>query len=108
MLQSPIQHDPYHIRDRPMHNQDQFDSLCIELEHIWSSIVNPFHSNKSPSQNTLGTVYITGGILIALEAAGFIVPKPGKEKEWTLGNLEVFERKAREGDKHIAGLLEEL
>jgi hypothetical protein len=90
-----------------MHNQAQFDSLCIELQEIWSSIAHPSHSSKAPPELTLGAVYVTGGILTALES-GFIVAKPGEEKEWALGNMEAFKQKAREGDKDIAGLLEEL
>jgi hypothetical protein len=95
------------FRDGPMHNQAQFDSLCIELQEIWSSIAHPSHSSKAPPELTLGAVYVTGGVLTALES-GFIVAKPGKEKEWAIGNMEAFKQKAREGDKDIAGLLEEL
>jgi hypothetical protein len=94
------------FRDGPMHEQAQFDSLCIELQEIWSSIAHTSQSSKAP-ELTLGGVYVTGGVLTALEA-GFIVPKPGKEKEWVVGNMEVFKQKAREGDKDIASLLEEL
>lgn len=90
-----------------MHDQAQFDSLCIELQEIWSSIAHPSHGSMPPPEFALGGVYVTGGILAALES-GFIVPKPGKEKEWALGNMEAFKQKAREGDKDIAGLLEEL
>jgi len=95
------------FRDGPMHNQAQFDSLCIELQEIWSGIAHPSHSSNAPPELTLGAVYVTGGVLTALES-GFIVAKPGKEKEWALGNMEAFKQKAREGDKDIAGLLEEL
>lgn len=95
------------FRDGPMHNQDQFDSLCIELQDIWSTMAHPSHSSKAPPLLTLGAIYVTGGILTALES-GFIVPKPGKEKEWALGNTEAFKKRAREGDEDIAGLLEEL
>lgn len=90
-----------------MNDQAQFDSLCIELQEIWSSIAHPSHSGKAPPELALGAVYVTGGVLTALEA-GFIVPKPGKEKEWALGNMEAFKQKAQEGDKDIAGLLQEL
>jgi hypothetical protein len=90
-----------------MHNQAQFDSLCIELQEIWSSIAHPSYSSKTPPELTLGAVHVTGGVLTALES-GFIIPKPGKEKEWALENMEAFKQKVREGDKDIAGLLEEL
>ena len=90
-----------------MHTQAQFDSLCIELQEIWSSIAHPSHSNKPPPELTLRAVHVVGGVLTALES-GFIIPKPGKEKEWAIGNMEAFKQKAREGDQDIAGLLEEL
>ena len=90
-----------------MHNPAQFDSLCIELQEIWSSIAHPSHSSKAPPELTLGAVYVTGAVLTALES-GLIVYKPGKEKEWALGNMEAFKQKVREDDEDIAGLLEEL
>jgi hypothetical protein len=95
------------FRDGPMHSQEQFDSLCIEVQDIWSSIVNPSLDIKMSSELVLGTVYVTGGILTALES-GYIVPKPGKEKEWAMGNMESFKQRAQEGNKNIASLLEEL
>ena len=65
------------------------------------------HTGPAPPDLALGAVYVTGGVLTALEA-GFIVPKPGKEKEWAMGNMEAFKRRAGEGDGDIAGLLGEL
>jgi len=94
------------FRDGPIHEEVQFDSLCTELHEIWSRIVHPSYDDKTP-ETTLGVIYVTGGILSALEA-GFVVPKPGKEKEWAMGNMEAFKQKAQEGDKDIAGLLAEL
>ena len=96
------------FRDGPMHTQDQFDSLSIEVQEIWTSIAHPSHTSvKAPPELTLNAIHITGGILTALEA-GFIVPKAGKEKEWAMANMEAFKQRAKEGDKDIAGLLEEL
>ena len=81
-----------------MHNRAQFDSLCIELQEIWSSIAHPSHSIKAPPELTLGAVYVTGGVLIALES-GFIVPKPGKKKEWARGNIETWKHLSRKREK---------
>ncbi|KAG9234846.1 hypothetical protein BJ875DRAFT_530670 [Amylocarpus encephaloides] len=105
----PRQTNMIHVtfRDGAMHTQAQFDSLCIALQEIWSSAAQPSHGSHAPPELALGAVYVTGGVLAALEA-GFIVPQAGKEKEWALGNMEAFKQKARGGDKDIAGLLEEL
>lgn len=96
------------FRDGPMHTQDQFDSLCVELQDIWTSIAHPSHSiSTAPEELTLNAVYVTGAMLTAMEF-GFIVARPGKEKEWTMGNIGAFKQRAQEGNKDIAGLLQEL
>jgi hypothetical protein len=94
------------FRDGPIHEIAQFDGLCTKVQEIWSRIVHPSEGIKSP-ESALSAVYVTGGVLSALEA-GFIAPRPGKEKEWAIGNIEAFKQKAQEGDKDIAGLLAEL
>ena len=94
------------FRDGPNHEDVQFDSLCTGLQEIWSKIVHPSEGSKT-LETTLGIIFVTGGILSAMEA-GFIIPKPGREREWAVGNMEAFKKKVQEGDKDIAGLLAEL
>ncbi|KAH8664744.1 hypothetical protein BX600DRAFT_464933 [Xylariales sp. PMI_506] len=95
------------FRDGPMHTEDQFDSLCTELQSIWDNVLQLSPTIKPPVGLSLHGIHVQGGTLSALEY-GIVVPRAGKEKEWAMANMAAFKQRAQKGDEDVASLLAEL
>ena len=58
-------------------------------------------------KDELHTGFILGDIVAGWEA-GFSVPPAGQDREWMKTNASEFQKKAREGDENMQGLVQEL
>ena len=89
-----------------MRPRSDFDILCQRINQAWDRIiVGPLGSSKADYE--LRTVFVQGAITAAVEA-GFVVPEPGKDKEWIQENMGKFREKADAGDEEFVGLVEEV
>lgn len=99
-----------HIRPRPASARQKVQELVKGIMATWDEVVRPDGTGASgrlDDERSLHNVFIMEDITAGAEQ-GFMLPVAGQDAGWVDENIAEFEKRAKEGDVSMQGLLQEI